>query len=111
MSLFKKICFAWLKKNSTKKYDVIFLDPPTFSNSKRMNDVLDIQRDHVKLIELTMQLLSKSGVLFFSNNYRRFKIDRHIIDIFDCKSINDKCLSRDFKRNKNIHHCFKIQHR
>ena len=102
-------CFQWLK-NSKEKFDVIFLDPPTFSNSKRMDDILDVQRDHVQLINLTMSLLKKDGILYFSNNYRRFKIADEILNKFNCENIDKKCLSRDFLSNKNIHNCWQIKY-
>ncbi|MFT4693361.1 MAG: 23S rRNA (guanine2445-N2)-methyltransferase / 23S rRNA (guanine2069-N7)-methyltransferase [Francisella sp.] len=101
-------CIGWLKIN-TQKFDVIFLDPPTFSNSKRMDDTLDVQRDHESLVNLTMNALEKDGVLYFSNNYRRFKMSQEILDQFDCKNIDEKCLSRDFLSNKNIHNCWEIR--
>jgi 23S rRNA (guanine2445-N2)-methyltransferase / 23S rRNA (guanine2069-N7)-methyltransferase len=101
-------CIGWLKTN-TQKFDVIFLDPPTFSNSKRMDDTLDVQRDHESLVNLTMNALEKDGVLYFSNNYRRFKMSQEILDQFDCKNIDEKCLSRDFLSNKNIHNCWEIR--
>lgn len=103
-------CLQWLKLNRST-FDVIFLDPPTFSNSKRMTDTLDVQRDHVELIELAMKALNKGGVLYFSNNYRKFKMDEVVPYKYDCEQIDDQCLSRDFLRNKNIHHCFVIRHK
>ncbi|QIW10160.1 bifunctional 23S rRNA (guanine(2069)-N(7))-methyltransferase RlmK/23S rRNA (guanine(2445)-N(2))-methyltransferase RlmL [Francisella sp. LA112445] len=103
-------CIGWLKAN-TEKFDVIFLDPPTFSNSKRMDDILDVQRDHELLINLAMDSLKKDGVLYFSNNYRRFKISQEIIDKFSCENIDKKCLSRDFLSNKNIHNCWEIKYK
>lgn len=103
-------CIGWLKAN-TKKFDVIFLDPPTFSNSKRMDDILDVQRDHELLINLAMDSLKKDGVLYFSNNYRRFKMSQEIIDKFNCENIDKKCLSRDFLSNKNIHNCWEIKYK
>ena len=103
-------CFQWLK-TSKEKFDVIFLDPPTFSNSKRMDDILDVQRDHVQLINLTMSLLKKDGILYFSNNYRRFKIADEILNKFNCENIDKKCLSRDFLSNKNIHNCWQIKYK
>ncbi|GAB4224618.1 MAG: bifunctional 23S rRNA (guanine(2069)-N(7))-methyltransferase RlmK/23S rRNA (guanine(2445)-N(2))-methyltransferase RlmL [Francisella sp.] len=103
-------CINWLKSNN-EKFDVIFLDPPTFSNSKRMNDILDIQRDHELLINLAMKSLKKDGVLYFSNNYRRFKMSQKIIAEFNCENIDKICLSRDFLANKNIHNCWKIKYR
>ena len=104
----QKDCLQWLTQN-TLKYDVIFLDPPTFSNSKRMVDVLDVQEDHVQLIKLAMQSLAKGGVLYFSNNYRKFKLDESLKQLFDCQNIDEQCLSRDFLRRPNIHHCWQIR--
>lgn len=103
-------CIGWLKSN-TQKFDVIFLDPPTFSNSKRMDDILDVQRDHELLINLAMDSLKKDGVLYFSNNYRRFKMSEEIISKFNCENIDKKCLSRDFLSNKNIHNCWEIKYK
>ncbi|MEY8767342.1 bifunctional 23S rRNA (guanine(2069)-N(7))-methyltransferase RlmK/23S rRNA (guanine(2445)-N(2))-methyltransferase RlmL [Francisella philomiragia] len=103
-------CISWLKSNSDK-FDVIFLDPPTFSNSKRMDDILDIQRDHELLINLAMDSLKKDGVLYFSNNYRRFKMSQEIIAKFNCENIDKVCLSRDFLSNKNIHNCWEIKYK
>ncbi|WP_440616201.1 bifunctional 23S rRNA (guanine(2069)-N(7))-methyltransferase RlmK/23S rRNA (guanine(2445)-N(2))-methyltransferase RlmL [Cysteiniphilum sp. 6C5] len=103
-------CFVWLKEavKARKQFDVIFLDPPTFSNSKRMQNVLDVQRDHVELIELAMRLLTRNGVLYFSNNYRKFKFDEGLQAKYNCQNIDDKCLSRDFLRRPTIHHCWQI---
>ena len=72
-------CLDWLEEESAhpypRRYDLIFLDPPTFSNSKRMADSFDIQQDHVRLIQQTAKLLHKEGILYFSTNFRRFKLD------------------------------------
>ncbi|MCF6768020.1 bifunctional 23S rRNA (guanine(2069)-N(7))-methyltransferase RlmK/23S rRNA (guanine(2445)-N(2))-methyltransferase RlmL [Thiotrichales bacterium 19S11-10] len=103
-------CLKWLK-DSKETYDLIFLDPPTFSNSKRMADTLDIQRDHHDLIILAIKHLKPKGKLYFSNNYRRFKLDPKLKQLFECKDISHLCLSEDFKRRPNIHHCFIIEHK
>ena len=102
-------CLSWLKKQRKPAYDMIFLDPPTFSNSKKMLDVLDVQRDHVDLIKLSMRLLRKGGVLIFSNNYRRFKLDYELLSGFDIKEITQQTIDPDFKRNARIHSCFEIR--
>lgn len=102
-------CFAFLKKQRKPVYDIIFMDPPTFSNSKRMQDVLDVQRDHVDLIKSAMRLLRKDGVLIFSNNYRRFKLDYELLAGFDIKDITPQTIDPDFKRNQKIHSCFEIR--
>jgi 23S rRNA (guanine2445-N2)-methyltransferase / 23S rRNA (guanine2069-N7)-methyltransferase len=103
-------CLSWLETN-TIDYNVIFLDPPTFSNSKRMVDTLDIQRDHTLLITKAMKRLKKGGVLFFSNNYRKFKINPDLIASFDYENISHMCLPEDFKRRPNIHHCYLFRHK
>ncbi len=102
-------CIVWLKKQRKPEFDLIFMDPPTFSNSKRMQDVLDVQRDHVELIRLAMRLLRKDGVLIFSNNYRKFKLDYDLLSGFDIKDISTSTIDPDFKRNSKIHTCFEIR--
>jgi 23S rRNA (guanine2445-N2)-methyltransferase / 23S rRNA (guanine2069-N7)-methyltransferase len=102
-------CVQWLRKQRRPAYDLIFMDPPTFSNSKRMSDVMDVQRDHVDLIRLAMRLLRPDGVLIFSNNYRKFKIDRELLSGYEIKEITDQTLDPDFKRNSKIHVCYEIR--
>ncbi|SEQ66640.1 23S rRNA m(2)G-2445 methyltransferase [Amphritea atlantica] len=101
-------CIRWLKAQKGEGYDLIFLDPPTFSNSKRMHDVLDVQRDHVELISLAMALLRPEGKLIFSNNYRRFKIDPQLAERYRVVDITRKSIDLDFKRSSKIHQCFEI---
>ncbi len=91
-----------------KKYDLIFLDPPTFSNSKKMEGTLDILRDHMDLISRTMNLLNEDGLLIFSTNYRDFKIDESIVEEFDVKDITPQTIPQDF-RSPKIHHCYEIK--
>ncbi|MEH6443318.1 MAG: 23S rRNA (guanine(2445)-N(2))/(guanine(2069)-N(7))-methyltransferase, partial [Oceanospirillaceae bacterium] len=88
-----------------------FMDPPTFSNSKRMQDVLDVQRDHVRLISSSMRLLRKDGLLIFSNNYRKFKLDYELLASYDVVEITARTIDPDFKRTTNIHKCFEIRHK
>ncbi|MDQ1362948.1 MAG: rRNA (guanine2069-N7)-methyltransferase / rRNA (guanine2445-N2)-methyltransferase, partial [Pseudomonadota bacterium] len=103
-------CLQWLHEQKPgARYDLIFLDPPTFSNSKRMEDVLDIQRDHVSLIESCMRLLSAQGVLVFSNNFRRFRLDASLADAFAVEEISARTLPEDFRRNPKIHRCWLIR--
>ncbi|GAB2590621.1 bifunctional 23S rRNA (guanine(2069)-N(7))-methyltransferase RlmK/23S rRNA (guanine(2445)-N(2))-methyltransferase RlmL [Nitrincola alkalisediminis] len=103
-------CFKWLERQSSAQYDLIFMDPPTFSNSKRMEGVLDVQRDHVRLIHLAMGLLKKEGLLIFSNNYRRFKLDSDALHAYEVKDVTASTIDPDFKRNAKIHCCFEIKH-
>jgi len=92
-------------------YDVIMLDPPTFSNSKRMEQSFDVQRDHVFLIENAMRLLQPEGALFFSNNFRKFKLDESIREQFMVTDLSADSIDPDFKRNQKIHSLWEIQHR
>ncbi|MEL0622383.1 bifunctional 23S rRNA (guanine(2069)-N(7))-methyltransferase RlmK/23S rRNA (guanine(2445)-N(2))-methyltransferase RlmL [Marinomonas arenicola] len=103
-------CFEWLRTNKDK-YDFIFMDPPTFSNSKKMAEVLDIQRDHGDLIRLAMARLSKKGELIFSNNYRRFILDEALATEFDIDNVTKQTLDLDFDRNTKIHQCWVIRHK
>ena len=103
-------CVQWLA-DCSEKYDVIFMDPPSFSNSKRMEDVLDIQRDHVALIEQAMRCLAKDGLLIFSNNLRKFKLDNDALAAFEIKDMSAKSIPLDFARNTHIHQCFYIKHK
>ncbi len=104
----KADCFKWLDQTEDK-FDVIFLDPPTFSNSKSMENTLDIQRDHVDLIRKAMNHLNDDGTLFFSTNFRKFKLDKEKLDYFKCENISKQCLPEDFKRRPNIHQCWQIK--
>lgn len=106
-------CIKWLKAQAGKKdcFDLIFIDPPTFSNSKRMDSVFDVQRDHVFLIDSAMKLMSHDGSLVFSNNFRKFKLDAGIESRFEVKDISAKTIPEDFRRNQKIHRCWIIQHR
>lgn len=100
-------CREWMRI-TRDRFDVIFLDPPSFSNSKRMTDTLDIQRDHVSLINSAMRLLNPNGVLYFSTNLRQFKLDPQLKEKYSVHDISAQTIDQDFKRNQKIHHCFKI---
>ena len=106
-------CLEWLDHEARqpypRQYDLIFLDPPTFSNSKRMDDVFDIQNDHVQLIKNAVALLAPDGVLYFSTNFRRFKIDKQALLELTLEDITSKTIPEDFSRNPRIHYCWRIQ--
>jgi len=87
---------------------LIFVDPPTFSNSKRMQGVLDVQRDHVGMIRRSLKLLRPSGRLVFSTNYTRFKLDRAALGDLRIDDITAKTIPKDFERHARIHCCFDI---
>lgn len=99
---------AWLEQPPREQFDLIVLDPPTFSNSKRMDDTLDIQRDHVMLLNRTLRLCAPGGTVYFSTNYRRFKLWEEEIRASEIKDISKQTVPEDF-RNKKIHYCFKIK--
>ncbi|KFF49840.1 50S rRNA methyltransferase [Gammaproteobacteria bacterium MFB021] len=103
-------CFRWLE-TAGGSFDLIFLDPPTFSNSKKMAGTLDIQRDHVRLVELAMARLAPGGELVFSNNQQRFKLDPALSTRFAVTEITAQTFDPDFSRRANLHHCFSIRHR
>ncbi|MDX1490308.1 MAG: bifunctional 23S rRNA (guanine(2069)-N(7))-methyltransferase RlmK/23S rRNA (guanine(2445)-N(2))-methyltransferase RlmL [Pseudohongiellaceae bacterium] len=102
-------CLKYLQ-TCKQEFDLIFLDPPTFSNSKSTENVLDIQRDHVELINLCMGLLPKNGLLIFSNNNRRFKLDESIAESFKVEDCSAASIDKDFARNSKIHQCWFIRH-
>ncbi|MGQ7248151.1 bifunctional 23S rRNA (guanine(2069)-N(7))-methyltransferase RlmK/23S rRNA (guanine(2445)-N(2))-methyltransferase RlmL [Halomonas sp. V046] len=103
-------CLRWLETASSE-FDLIFMDPPTFSNSKKMDDTLDIQRDHVALVRLAMARLAPGGTLVFSNNQRRFVLDAGLAEQFEVQDISRKTFDPDFTRRPDLHHCFVIRHR
>jgi 23S rRNA (guanine2445-N2)-methyltransferase / 23S rRNA (guanine2069-N7)-methyltransferase len=109
-SILRADCLTWLDE-TRERFDLIFLDPPTFSNSKRMPGSFDVQRDHVALITKVMRVLKESGVLIFSSNLRRFKMDRAAIAAFHARDITRQTIPKDFERNPRIHHCWRIEHR
>jgi len=106
-------CLAWLEAQAPAgpQFDLIFLDPPTFSNSKRMAGVLDVQRDHVGMIRRSMALLRADGRLVFSTNFTKFKIDAAAMPEFAIEDIGRKTIPKDFERNAKIHHAFCVMHR
>ena len=92
-------------------YDLIFLDPPTFSNSKRMRDVFDVQRDHAFLVNHSMRLLKPGGTLMFSNNFRKFKLDPELETRYAVQNYHRQSLPEDFQRDPKIHGCWLLRHR
>jgi 23S rRNA (cytosine1962-C5)-methyltransferase len=92
----------WLREAPIEPFDIIVLDPPTFSNSKRMNGTFDVQRDHVWLLNRTIERLAPGGTLFFSNNFRKFKLDADKVRARHIEDISSLSIPNDF-RNKRIH--------
>jgi 23S rRNA (guanine2445-N2)-methyltransferase / 23S rRNA (guanine2069-N7)-methyltransferase len=102
-------CLQWLKAN-TQLFDVIFIDPPTFSNSKRMEDSFDVQRDHIAVLTDALKSLAPGGEIIFTNNKRNFKMDLQHIDNLGltASSITELTRDKDFQRNKHIHNSWLI---
>lgn len=109
--LFQADCLQWLAE-CRERFELIFVDPPTFSNSKRMENSWDVQRDHIQLMKQLKRILTANGTIVFSNNKRGFKMD------FDglaelgltAQNISAKTLPLDFERNPHIHNCWIITH-
>jgi 23S rRNA (guanine2445-N2)-methyltransferase / 23S rRNA (guanine2069-N7)-methyltransferase len=91
---------------------VILLDAPTFSNSKRMADTLDVQRDHATLIRLAAQRLAADGVLIFSNHLKQFRMDRGALTDagLELEEITRETMPLDFARKPRTHNCWRIRH-
>ena len=106
--LYKSDVIDWLW-DTYDKFDLIFCDPPTFSNSKDRRGSFDVQRDHVKLIDAAAMHLSPGGTLIFSNNYRKFKLDPEVTEKYVVEDITEKTIGDDFKRDMKIHHCYLIR--
>lgn len=105
-------CINWLAETSTaQKFDMMFIDPPSFSNSKRMENTWDVQRDHIKLLSDAKKQLADGGKIFFSNNLRNFKLDQEaLLELgFTVNNIGPQTIDEDFKRNPKIHHCWVLQ--
>ena len=104
-------CLSWLS-NANEQFDVIFIDPPTFSNSKRMENTFDVQRDHLALMKDLKRLLRRNGTIMFSNNKRGFQMDMAGLSALglEAKEITAKTLSQDFARNRQIHNCWLVTH-
>jgi 23S rRNA (guanine2445-N2)-methyltransferase / 23S rRNA (guanine2069-N7)-methyltransferase len=106
-------CRVWLQEGarSRERYDLIFIDPPTFSNSKRMEGVFDVERDHPEFIDGCVRLLAPGGLIVFSTNSQRFRLDESLSQRYDVRDISAQTLPKDFERNPRIHRCFEVRAR
>jgi len=95
------------KHRSAPTYDLAVVDPPTFSNSKKLEHDWDVQRDHVELLNRVLELMTPGGVVFFSTNFRRFKLGKNEIRAASIEDITQKTIPPDF-RNKKAHRCWRI---
>ena len=109
-SLQRANCLEWLKQ-AGGRYDLVLLDPPSFSNSTAMTGSFDVQRDHPELLRAAMGVLRSGGTLYFSNNRRGFRLDAQLLEEFICEDITGQTLDPDFQRNRRIHCCWLVRHR
>lgn len=109
-TLVKANCLEWLNQQQPN-YDLVLLDPPSFSNSRSMAGSFDVQRDHADLVRAAMAVLRPGGQLYFSNNRRGFKLEPELEQSFNCEDITGETLDTDFQRNRRIHCCWLIRHR
>jgi 23S rRNA (guanine2445-N2)-methyltransferase / 23S rRNA (guanine2069-N7)-methyltransferase len=112
--LLRADCLRWLEEQVAlgergPRYGLIFLDPPTFSHSKSMREVLDVQRDHVRLITLASRLLTPQGTLLFSTNAERFRLDREALASLEIEDLTARSIPRDFARHTRIHQVFEMR--
>ncbi|MDG4551064.1 MAG: bifunctional 23S rRNA (guanine(2069)-N(7))-methyltransferase RlmK/23S rRNA (guanine(2445)-N(2))-methyltransferase RlmL [Candidatus Contendobacter sp.] len=105
--LIRADCRQWLIW-TRDRYDLIFLDPPTFSNSKRLEVTFDVQRDHVELIRQTARLLAPDGALIFSTNARKFRLDTAALTDLRIEDWSRRTLPLDFARDPKIHQCWRL---
>ncbi len=112
-SMVQTDCREWLRASAraAERYDLIFLDPPTFSNSKRMEGVIDIGRDHPELLDACARLLAPDGLIFFSTNAQRFRLDPSLGERFEIRDISAATIPLDFERNARIHRAFEVRPR
>ena len=109
-SFVKEDCISFLQ-HAKQRYDIIFIDPPTFSNSKSREDIFDVQRDHRILLILAKGCLAEGGTIIFSTNFRKFQLDESLKENFDIKDMTKESIPFDFERNSKIHRCFFLSSR
>ncbi|MBU8912674.1 MAG: class I SAM-dependent methyltransferase [Spirochaetales bacterium] len=102
--------FRFLEHPDSRSFDLVILDPPTFSNSKKMDRILDLQRDHVELIQAAGKFLRRGGFLLFSTNRRKFTMESQSLGEFSVTDITSQTIPQDF-RDKRIHHCWLLEKR
>lgn len=102
-------CLKWLEE-CDKQFDCILLDPPSFSNSSKMEGTLDIQRDHTALIDKAMSCLTEGGELFFSNNKKGFTLSASILEKYQVRGLTHETIDPDFNKKKPPHQCWLITH-
>ncbi len=105
--IIREDCLKFLDQER-EKYDLIIIDPPTISRSKKMDQMFDVQIDYPHLIRRALELLNPDGILFFSTNSRKFSFDETLFPTCKIQEISHKTLPIDFHDPK-IHRCWKIE--
>jgi 23S rRNA (guanine2445-N2)-methyltransferase / 23S rRNA (guanine2069-N7)-methyltransferase len=112
--LVQEDCLKWLALYESKKrlqgFDLILLDPPSFSNSKRMEGIFDVQRDHVAMINRCMNLLNPGGQLIFSTNLRSFQLNEPELTKFHIENVGAKSMDPDFKSSPKARACWLLSY-
>lgn len=101
-------CRQWLQQNG-EQYDLIFVDPPTFSNDRHKKTVFEVQKDHEELLRLAMQHLAPAGLLIFSTNFRKFQLAESLNNEFAVREITGRTIPEDFKQKSHIHRCWEFR--
>lgn len=107
-TLVRSDCMQWLRQ-SHDQFDLIFVDPPTFSNSKRMQGHFDVQASHEALLDLVMKRLEPGGLVIFSNNFRGFRLADSVREKYAVTDITPASLPPDFARGKPAHQCWELR--
>lgn len=102
-------CMDWLASRPRERFDLIFVDPPTFSNSKRMEQSFDVQRDHVALLEGAAGVLAAGGEIVFSNNRRRFELDHEGLARFEIRDVTRATIPKDFEHSRHVRSCYRLR--
>jgi len=97
------------ERKNWKKYDIIIVDPPTFSNSRKMEGTFDIQRDYIALLKVCLDLLNKEGYIIFSTNYTKFNFDPSRFKNIQLKNITTETIDEDFSKKNKPHRCWLIE--
>jgi 23S rRNA G2069 N7-methylase RlmK/C1962 C5-methylase RlmI len=92
------------------QWDLAIVDPPTFSNTKGVEETWDVQRDHSNLLRRLVAHIAPDGVVYFSSNFRRFKLDEAALSDYTIRDITRQTIPEDF-RNQRIHKCWKLVRR
>ena len=104
-------CLSWLSADGERLFDLIYIDPPTFSNSKRMSRSFEVQRDHVALLANLTRHLKDGGAVIFCCNKRGFKLSRALLEPYgyvSCEDLSAQSIPPDCAQDGKIHSCFKL---